>query len=172
TKFCTREFQGDWPGGFVDTRAGPAMMLDHAHGIDWPFGAGELLARTAADEAVILSYLVQQMPEIEEINLGGPVDGLAVGDFDGDSNTDLAGLTGCVPHIRVQGGGLYGLDAFGPPGPCSSTAGDFDGDPIPDLVTVRADASFSVVTVHAPPIGPTFGYVGLPGAHQAAHPVN
>ncbi|MFO7565962.1 MAG: dickkopf-related protein [Enhygromyxa sp.] len=172
TKLNTRVFQANGLGSFIDSGTGPAMMLDEVHGIDWPAsGPGELLARTAADEAVILSSLIGQMPEIEALELGGPVEGLAVGDFNGDSNTDLVALQNCSPQIRLQGGGALGNDAFGPPSSCSVVTGDFDGDLNDDVVILRADDSFSVVSVLAPVDEPAFG-VGLPGAYLAARPIS
>lgn len=168
-KLNSRVFLGDGMGGFIDTGTGPAMTLDHAHGIDFPFGLGELVARTAADEAVILSNFVQQGPDIEVL-YPGPIEGLAVGDFDGDSTDEAVSLTFCTPLVH-QDGGLQSFDAFGPPGPCSIAVGDFDGDPIDDIVIVRADASFSVVNVLAPP-GAELKFVGLAGAHQAAAPID
>lgn len=48
-------------------------------------------------------------------------------------------------------------------------AGDLDGNDSTDLVTLRSDEFFSVVTVHAP-FGVEQAWVGLIGAYQAAAP--
>jgi hypothetical protein len=170
TKLNARVFHGDGFGGFVDSGTGPAMMLDHAHGLDWPTGGpGELLVRTQADEAVILSNIEQQMPNIEPLDLDA-IDGLAVGNFDGDADPDLVALQACMPVVSYQNGGGVFSEALGPVGPCSVAAGNFNGDAIDDIVILRADASFSVVNVLVQPNDPLPAAVGLLGAYQAARP--
>ncbi|HVI01381.1 MAG TPA: hypothetical protein VM869_21835 [Enhygromyxa sp.] len=170
TKLNARVFHGDGLGGFVDSGVGPAMRLDQVHGIDWPAdGRGELLALTQNDEAVILSNIDQPRPGLEQLGFGGVIDGLAVGHFDGNGQDDLVALQGCMPFVDYQGGISLGSDGVGPSGPCSVATGNFDGDEISDIVILRADASFSVVTVLAPPDDLPVA-VGLIGAYQAARP--
>jgi hypothetical protein len=173
TKLNARVFHGDGLGGFIDSGTGPAMMLDQVHGLDWPDGgAGELLARTQADEAVRLSNIAQMMPDVESLGLA-VTEGLAVGNFDEDAVDDVVALQECMPVIDFQDGGSLNTEAIGPLGSCSVAAGNFDGDGITDVVVLRADDSFSVVNVLPAPANllGTFP-VGLIGAYQAARPAS
>jgi hypothetical protein len=162
---------GDGIGGFADSVVGPQMMLDHAYGTDWPVGgAGELLARNQADEAVVLSSIAQLMPQIEALDLG-QVEALGAADFDDDGLLDVVALQACEPLLSFQAGGLTGLEADGPPGICALGIGDLDGDPLADLAVVRADTTFSVITVYSSNVGGS-AEVGLYGRYSAIQPTS
>lgn len=151
TKLNGRVFLADGLGGWLDTGSGPALMLDDSQGFDWPTGGpGELLARNQADQPARVSNFAGGMVEVELLDEFA-VEGVGVGDFDGNGDDDYAVLIGCHPVIHYQSGGALGNDGIGPVGPCSLTVGDFDQDARDDLVILRSDASFAVVTVFSPP---------------------
>ncbi len=85
----------------------------------------------------------------QDLVVGGPPESVTVGDFDGDSQQDLATANssgGTVSILLGQGDGTFEpAQDFGVGGPpVSVTVGDFNGDSQQDLATTKMSRSMAI----------------------------
>jgi dienelactone hydrolase len=139
------DFDGDRLDDLAVAVGTSPSAFDRAAGTTGPTG-DDLLVFLNRGDAVLPFDLA---PDQSAIRVGGSPDAIAVGDWDGDANPDLATLengSGSITtllgnergHFRVKATNVS-VGAV----PRGLTVGDFDGDGIPDLVT----ASFAASTV-------------------------
>lgn len=139
-----RDFNGDGLGDLAVTVGTAHVAFDRAEGKAKPIG-DDVIVFINGGGVVPFGLLPDQPP----IRIGGTPDAIAVGDWDGDTNPDLATLeyaSGSITSLLGDGSGRFRVRATDRSVgaiPRSLTVGDFDGDGVPDLVT----ASFAASTV-------------------------
>ena len=137
-----RDFDGDGLGDLAVTVGTANVAFDRAERMAKPIG-DDVLVYLNGGGVVPFGALPDQPP----IRVGGTPDAIAVGDWDGDTNPDLATLeytSGSITSLLGDERGHFRVRATDRSVgaiPRSLTVGDFDGDGIADLVTANFAAS-------------------------------
>jgi hypothetical protein len=140
------DFNGDGLGDLAVTVGAAHVAFDRPEGKTKPTGDDLLVFLNGGG---VLPFGV--FPDQSAIRIGGSPDAIAVGDWDGDTNPDLATVettSGSVTSLLGDERGHFELQATTTSVgavPRGLTVGDFDGDGVPDLVTASFAASTASV---------------------------